>query len=425
MSAFNRRLTLEDAAAMLRAAHNDGVLNGASSAIFHHFDLMQNRIAELKSAFPENSLHTIAIKANPVVQVLRAVVAGGAGLEAASWEEVCLAIAAGCPKQRIVYDSPAKTIEEIRQALEIGICLNVDSFGELDRVAAVVKDRPPNSIIGLRVNPAVGSGSIEFTSVASRNSKFGVSLENDHERIMDAFSKFAWLSGLHVHTGSQGYRLQQLVEAVWRIAALRREIANRTRRTILHVDIGGGMPTSYRDSDRPPEPLEYRELLEQAAPELFEPEVRMITEFGRAIHANCGMAASRVEYVKPSQNLAIIHMGADFLVRPVYQPTHWQHELFVLDSQGFPKTGGKKTPVTIAGPLCFAGDIIAREILLPPVEPGDWMIIRDVGAYTLSMWSRHCSRAIPAVIGYGSQAGKTTRVLRQAETAKDVVRFWS
>ena len=27
-----------------------------------------------------------------------------------------------------------------------------------------------------------------------------------------------------------------------------------------------------------------------------------------------------------------------------------------------------------------------------PPRPGDWIVIHDVGAYTLSMWSRHCSR---------------------------------
>jgi diaminopimelate decarboxylase len=81
--------------------------------------------------------------------------------------------------------------------------------------------------------------------------------------------------------------------------------------------------------------------------------------------------------------------------------------------------------VTIVGPLCFAGDIVGREIPLPPVEPGDWIVIRDVGAYTLSMWSRHCSRGIPAVIGYDPQGGESCRVLRRAETPEDVVRFWS
>jgi diaminopimelate decarboxylase len=75
--------------------------------------------------------------------------------------------------------------------------------------------------------------------------------------------------------------------------------------------------------------------------------------------------------------------------------------------------------------LCFGGDILAHDVPLPPVEVGDFVVIRDCGAYTLSMWSRHCSRGIPAVIGYDPQLAKPLRILRRAETPEDVVRFWS
>jgi diaminopimelate decarboxylase len=133
---------------------------------------------------------------------------------------------------------------------------------------------------------------------------------------------------------------------------------------------------------------------------------------------------SRVEYVKPEQRLAVIHLGADFLLRPVYRPEDWQHEFYVLDQHGKPKKG-VASPTTIVGPLCFAGDTVARDAHLPPIEPGDWIVIRDVGAYTLSMWSRHCSRRIPAVIGYEPPPTESVRLLRAAETTADVVRLWS
>ena len=149
-----------------------------------------------------------------------------------------------------------------------------------------------------------------------------------------------------------------------------------------------------------------------------------MTEFGRAIHANCGIAVSRVEYVKPAQRMAVIHLGADFLLRPVYRPADWQHEFFVLDRDGLPKTQAP-APVAIAGPLCFGGDILARDVPLPPVEVGRFYRYSRCGAYTLSMWSRHCSRGIPAVIGYDPQQSDPLRVLRRAETPEDIVRFWS
>jgi diaminopimelate decarboxylase len=218
--------------------------------------------------------------------------------------------------------------------------------------------------------------------------------------------------------------LELLVEAAARVAALRSEIANRADKHPSHIDIGGGLSTSYRTGEIAPTPAEYRSLLEQRSSSLFRNDVCLITEFGRAIHANCGLAASRVEYVRPSQSLAVIHLGADFLLRPVYRPENWQHELFVVTAEGNPKSG-RLRPTTIAGPLCFAGDIVARDVLLPPIEVGDWILIRDVGAYTLSMWSKHCSRAIPVVLGYDPDGKNLLRVLRNPETVDDIVHFWS
>ncbi|HEX5472705.1 MAG TPA: hypothetical protein VFW73_12515 [Lacipirellulaceae bacterium] len=417
-------MSLDETASMFRAANKRGLLKDASSAIFHHLGLMRARIAILRDAFPPTCLHAIAIKANPVVGVLREIVRLGAGLEAASIEEVELALAAGCPPEQIVYDSPAKTSAEIRRSLELGVYLNADNFNELDRIAAAHKLHNSQSIVGLRINTMVGAGAIEYTSVSAASSKFGVPLKADREKILAAFATHPCLAGLHIHVGSQGCSLVQLSEAAARIAELRQEIASRTGRLVSYVDIGGGLPTSYRTGEPAPTPAEYRSLLEHRAPELFRSDVRLVTEFGRAVHANCGIAASRVEYTKPAQRLAVIHLGADFLLRPVYRPENWHHELFVLNASGMPKPG-RPEPVTLAGPLCFAGDIIARDVMLPPILPGDWMIIRDVGAYTLSMWSRHCSRAIPAVLGYDPVQCDSLRFLRKAETPNDVVRFWS
>jgi diaminopimelate decarboxylase len=61
-------------------------------------------------------------------------------------------------------------------------------------------------------------------------------------------------------------------------------------------------------------------------------------------------------------------------------------------------------------------------VMLPAISPGDFVIVRDVGAYTLSTWSRHCSRGLPLVLGHD---GEELSVLKAAETAGDVVAFWS
>lgn len=423
MDVFRRRISLDETATIVQQALAREILV-APSAIVHHLGLMRQRITALRATFPASTLHALAIKANPVLEVLREAVRAGAGLEAASLEEVALARAAGCPAERIVFDSPAKTRDEIRQALLWGVRLNADNFDELGRIADARNGVDSSSVVGLRVNPLVGGGTIAQTSVATADSKFGVTLAADRARVVEAFAQCPWLNGLHVHVGSQGCRLELLAEAARRVIELRGEIAARTGRAVSYIDIGGGLPTAYTADPAPATPAEYRELLAQQVSELFAADVRLVTEFGRCVQANCGLAVSRVEYTKPSQRLAVIHLGADFLLRPVYCPDDWKHEFWLLDELGRPKAG-PASPVTIAGPLCFAGDLLARDVPLPPVEPGDWLVIRDVGAYTLSMWSRHCSRGIPAVVGYDPEQSNPWRLLRAGETPADVVAFWS
>lgn len=65
--------------------------------------------------------------------------------------------------------------------------------------------------MGLRVNPQVGQGAIQATSTATSTSKFGVTLNENREQIIEAVTTNPWLNGLHVHVGSQGCPLQLIV----------------------------------------------------------------------------------------------------------------------------------------------------------------------------------------------------------------------
>ena len=134
--------------------------------------------------------------------------------------------------------------------------------------------------------------------------------------------------------------------------------------------------------------------------------------------------ASRVEYTKIAggRSIAVIHAGADLFVRAAYAPQHWHHRVSVFDAGGSPK-GGALSPWDVAGPLCFSGDLVARERLLPPIEPGDIVVVHDAGAYTLSMWSRYNSRRAPAVHGFEGETPRL-RLLKRAETEDEVRRFW-
>ncbi|MDC0434954.1 diaminopimelate decarboxylase, partial [bacterium] len=96
-----------------------------------------------------------------------------------------------------------------------------------------------------------------------------------------------------------------------------------------------------------------------------------------------------------------VHLGADLFTRHVYTPAA-PLAITVLNSDGHEKTGSEQI-YNIAGPLCFAGDYLARNLDLPLIEEGDWLLISDVGANTYGLWSRHCTRTVPKVLGIDLQ----------------------
>lgn len=414
---------------VVEAALSTATLDEAKRAVvFHDMDLLRGRLEILNDTFPSNSLHAIAIKANPLVRLLSEVVDSGCGLETASIEEVYIAKAAGCPANKIVFDSPTKTPIELNEALQAGYIVNVDNFDELQRIEHIIQTNPRCGPVGLRINPMVGAGKIAITSVADGASKFGIRIDHERTAILEAFKMYPWLSGLHIHIGSQGCDLPMLINGAKAIVSLLKEINEHCGdQRIRFVDIGGGLPVAYKEGDRPPTVDEYVSALEEHAPELFNGSHYLITEFGRSVHAGCGFAVSRVEYVKPygDHQLAAIHLGADMFMRPVYLPEQWYHRCLVLNSQGKLKTE-EETLYSIGGPLCFAGDMLFRKIKLPKIEPGDYIAIMDTGAYTISMWSRHCSRGIPPVLGYCVEDnGIRFSNLFSGESPEDVAQFWS
>lgn len=391
-----------------------------AAVVLHDLDAVDQRIAELRSAFPADTLHAVAVKANPVAGVLDYLAHSGCGLEAASRVELAMALDR-LPPDRVVFDSPCKTVDDLRLALDAGVLLNIDSLQELQRVVQLLDKGTPPGPVGLRINPDIGAGSIAATSTAVAGSKFGIDLGRHRAAVLAAFAQQPWLCGLHVHVGSQGNSVDQLVAGAAALCALAEQIRATGARVDI-LDIGGGLPVDYSGGAARPDFSAYADALRQAAPGLWSGPHRLVTEFGRSLHAQAGVVLSRVEATKRSgrRRIAIIHVGADLFVRAVYRPAQWRHHITVLDPAGRPKAG-PRMPWDVVGPLCFSGDRLCKGRQLPPIEPGDLVAIRDAGAYTLAMWSRYNSRCAPAVLGL---RGDQVLLLKPAEQIDDVQRFW-
>ena len=179
-------------------------------------DYFKARMASLTQAFPEDFfLHALALKGNSLRGVLRVALESGMGGECASLPEALHALSVGFAPHKVVFDSPCKTKNDIQTALEAGIIMNLDNEHEVKVVDDLlkIKDFPP-TVLGIRINPVVGEGSIAMMSTASKLSKFGVPLVAEtKDRILDLYQKYTWLNGIHFHVGSQGVPIELFVNA--------------------------------------------------------------------------------------------------------------------------------------------------------------------------------------------------------------------
>ncbi|MCR6490257.1 diaminopimelate decarboxylase [Amycolatopsis sp. OK19-0408] len=343
--------------------------------------------------------HTVAAKACGLAPVLRYLADLGVDAEVASPGETAVAEAAGIRGARLVLDSPAKTTAELAHALAEGTAINADNFQELARIDDLV-GQDPRSVLGLRINPQVGAGRIGDTSTATATSKFGIPLRDNRTRIVEAFAERPWLTRLHVHVGSQGCPPELMAEGVAAVHDLAEEI-NTHRRQVTSLDLGGGLPVDFASEDPGPTYADYVATLLAKVPALADGRYSFVTEFGRSLLAKNGFLVSTVEYTKVAggRPIAVTHAGAQVAARTVLQPEHWPLRLTALDAQGRPKTG-LEVPQDIAGPLCFAGDLLAKERPLPLLEPGDLVVAHDTGAYYFGAHYAYNTLPRPAVHGF-------------------------
>ncbi|MFE6907898.1 type III PLP-dependent enzyme domain-containing protein [Streptomyces erythrochromogenes] len=422
---------------VVRAAVEQGLVGGTDSSeplvCLLDADGIRASAAALTTAFADALapgtpvLHAFAVKAAPLVPVLRLLADAGLGCEVASPGELALARAAGVPAARTVLDSPAKTTAELRGALALGIAVNADNRQELERLDALVAAAPTTSPIGVRINPQTGAGAIDALSTATSTSKFGVALRDPGARewLVRAFLDRPWLTRLHIHSGSQGVPLELIAQGVRDLHALAEEInAAAGRRRIDTLDIGGGLPVDFTSDEAAPTYAQYVSALREAVPALFDGSYGLVTEFGRSLLAKHGLVLARVEYTKSSGSrpIALTHAGVQLATRTAYAPAAWPVRILPYDAKGAPKAG-EPVAQDVAGPACFAGDLLATARELPLLAPGDLIGVPDTGAYFFTAHYGYNSLPRPAVHGFTvtPQGRVRFRLARPAQSAADIV----
>ncbi|MQY37224.1 L-glutamyl-[BtrI acyl-carrier protein] decarboxylase [Streptomyces sp. RB17] len=426
-SAVPARRTRRDGAVHAAA---QGLLDGLETPVAAFVDLagIGESAQALHAAWPSEVevLHAFAAKANPLVPVLAQLRRHGMACEVSSPGELAQARAAGFTPDGIVLDSPVKTLAELASALAGGIAVNIDNFEELERVDGLIGLAAAVPRIGIRINPQVGLGSIEAMSTAGRTTKFGIALQDPghRERLLDAYRARPWLRWVHVHVGSQGIPLELNAAGVAVAVEFAQEVNRQRPGQVVGIDIGGGLPVDFTDDADSPTFADHVAVLKQLVPDLFDGSFRIVTEYGRALMAKNGFVASRVEYTKTSggRRIALTHVGAQVAARTTFDPQRWPLRVLVYDGDGRP-SGADQEVQDVAGPCCFAGDLLAKERLLPRLSPGDLVVVPDTGAYYFSSPFHYNSLPMPPVYGFEADGDGEVRftLLRAAETIDDVV----
>jgi len=423
--------------ASVKEALKQGIIHADDHplALFYNMSRFKRHIEDVQAALPSDIfLHTMAV--NPVLSLMKYAAELGLGFEAASLGELTQSLNTGIHPSKIVFDSPVKSLPELKFAFEKGVAVNADNFQELDRVTKLISENNYSNVrFGLRINPQVGVGSIKEMSTSGKVSKFGIAWGDYADEVFNAYKQRPWMNGIHVHIGSQGIPIDMNIDGIRKIVDIVNQInENAGKQQITFIDIGGGLPVNFNDENNTstmvPSIFDYAQKLKQKVPELFSGKFQVLTEYGRIYNAKPGFFVSKVEYNKLSggRPIALVHLGADLLVRTVWAPNAWALRITVLTPSGDIKLSEKRVKQDIAGPCCHAGDVVAHERELPLLEAGDWIVVHDTGGYFYSAYSYFNSRQAPPIYGFDEGPNDTIvnlRLLKKGQSPEETMAFFS
>lgn len=352
-----------------------------------------------------------ALKANSSLAVARLLRAEGSAADANSIGEVEIALRCGYRPGDIVLTGVGKRRDELERAVTLGLlAINVESAGELDRLDEIAGAQGRVARVALRVNPNIDARSHPHISTGLRDNKFGVPIDLA-PAIFREMAQRPNLEpvGVHVHIGSQITTLDPLARAAEAAIAL-----GTTLRAagigIDHLDFGGGLGISY-DGSPAPSPVEYVQTLARlVGPSGF----KAVIEPGRAIVGAAGVLLTRVVDVKHfpgTRRFVVVDAGMTELMRPALYGAY--HHVEPVQPRA-----GEPIVADLVGPICESTDIFGRDRRLPPVEPGDLLAIRDVGAYGAAMGHTYLRRPLPPEVMVD---GGEWRVTRRRQTLDDML----
>lgn len=294
----------------------------------------------------------------------------------------------------------------------------VDNFHELALLEEVAARRTTLQDILLRLSPGVDPHTHAHTTTGVVDSKFGFLMDRAAEAVGRAMdSPHLRLVGLHCHLGSPIFEVEPYQEAVSRVLAFAVRMEQQYNFQLREFSPGGGFAVPYT-LERPAPPIaHYAEAIVSALRRGLgagREEPGLVVEPGRAIVARAGVALYRVgarKEIPGVRTYVSVDGGMGDNIRPALYGSLYQALVANKAAQEPRET------VTLAGKFCESGDVLIRDIPLPPLSPGDIIAMPASGAYSIPMSSNYNANPRPAVVLLTPQG---PRLWRRRESYQDL-----
>ena len=385
------------------------IANQFGSPIYvYDAEKMEHQYKRLTQAFQNVPKLRInyAVKALSNVNILSYMHNLGAGLDTVSIQEVKLGLSAGVPAQMIIFTPNGVSLEEIEEAAELGVQINIDNLSLLEQFGSKHPDVP----VCIRINPHVMAGGNANISVGHIDSKFGISIHQLPHIVRIVENTGMRINGIHMHTGSDILDIDVFLHAA--------EILFTTAKSfhdLEFLDFGSGFKVPYHPND-----IETNiEELGQKLGERFQSfckdygkELTLAFEPGKFLVSEAGYFLTQVNVVKQTTStvFAQVNSGFNHLIRPMLYGS--QHHI-----ENISNPNGRERFYSVVGYICET-DTFANNRRINEISEGDLLCFHNAGAYCFSMASNYNSRFRPAEIFWHQGEAK---LIRKAEQFDDLL----
>jgi ornithine decarboxylase len=339
--------------------------------------IVREKARRFRAAMPRVRPH-YAVKANPDRRVLKVLAQEGVGFEIASTAELDLLLGLGIPAAEVFFSNPVKSRDAITYAASKGVeWYVVDSTDEVRKVHEV----KPDAKLYLRIAaPNIGSD-------WPLSGKFGAGAADAREIVGYAAKRGADLAGVTFHVGSQCRNPENWRVAIEKARSLFDQMAKAGLKPRL-LNIGGGYPVRHV------KPIPSIEVIGQVvndALKAFPDDVKIIAEPGRYLVSDAGYFVCRVLGTASRAGKRWMHWDAGMFGGVIETTEGLKYKIRTDRS-------GPDIPWTVGGPTCDSVDVILRDEPLPSdLQEGDFVYIRNAGAYTTAYASNFNGFPLPEV----------------------------